>query len=115
MIGNLILKTASECWDDLGVAQDIHRENQQRLAELRQQIITQQQTSIQTTPPHSAYVLHSQPPGAPPSSPVPDLGSVYEPQTVKTWGQTPCGNAIPPAMRDLPVTSTDPMIPEGCR
>jgi hypothetical protein len=110
------LQTASECWNNLALAQDIHRENQERLSELRQQIIAEQQeASVRTAPPHSAYVLHNQPTVTSVPSPVPNLGSAYEPQVVKTWGQTPCGDAVPPAMRDLPVTSTDPMIPEGCR
>jgi hypothetical protein len=109
------LEVASHCWHDLSLAQELHRHQQERLDRLAQQLAAEQH-SPPFSPAQTIYTLHSQPPEAPKPSPLPNLeGSYgYVPHPVQTWGQTPCAQAVPPAMRDLPVTSTDPKIPEGC-
>ena len=109
------LQNASSCWEGVALAQGIRRDQQQRLNQLAKQL-SAEQPPAQFAPPHSVYVLGTQPPAAPPPSPIPNLGSAYEPAPpVLTWGQTPCAPALPPAMRELPVTSTDPKLPEGCK
>jgi hypothetical protein len=111
--------TAAQCWADLRQEQELH-------AQQRADLHAFAMRSIMNDPPpptpsfavpHSAYVLPSSAPTAPTANPIPNLeGSYqYDRRPAQVWGQTPCGQFVPPAMQELPVNSTEPRLPEGCR
>jgi hypothetical protein len=111
------LKVASDCWENLKLVEEMHREQRQRLSRLAGELAAEQSTS-RTIPQRSVYTppTHlTQPPSPPSPSPVPNLGQTYIPPAPKTWGDTPYAPAIPPAMRDQPVTNVNPMIPPAAR
>lgn len=113
------LKVAAECWDGLEVAQEIHQQQRARLSALAASLAAQQPpaSSPSFMPDHSIYTLSTQPPEPPQPSSLPNLEDAYQygRRPAQVWGQTPCGPLVPPAMQNLPVTSTDPKLPEGCR
>jgi hypothetical protein len=113
------LKVAAECWDGLEVAQEIHQQQRARLSAMSASFAAQQPppSSPSIKSGHSIYPLSTQPPAPPQPSPLPNLGAAYQygQRPAQVWGQTPCGPLVPPAMQNLPVTSTDPKLPEGCR
>jgi hypothetical protein len=107
------LEVAANCWKYLALAQEDHREQQERLARLAEQLAAQ---SPPSTPSHSSYSPKS--PNQLAASPAPMILSPAvspSPQRVPTWGETSCAPMIPPVMRDQPVTNVNPMIPPACR
>ena len=98
------LKVATDCWESLRLTEEIHREQRRRLSNLAREL-ADQQIKPPSLPEQAPYPVSS-----PARSPQP-----AEPTHVLTWGETPCGPMIPPAMRDQPVTNVNPMIPPGCR
>jgi hypothetical protein len=109
------LEVASNCWHYLALAQADHREQQERLARLAEQLAAQ-------SPPagSSQSVYIPKPPnqvGEPPAPMIlsPAASQPQSPPRVPTWGETSCAPMIPPTMRDQPVTNVNAMIPPSCR
>ena len=111
------LKVASDCWENLKLVEEMHREQRQRLARLAGELAAEQSTT-RTIPQRSVYTPPTQltqPPSPTSPSPMPNLGQTYIHPAPKTWGDTPYAPAIPPVMRDQPVTNVNPMIPPAAR
>jgi hypothetical protein len=103
---------AAMCWADLREEQEIHA---QQIANLRAAPDFAAPPSSSFVVPHSAFVLSTTPPAPPQPNPIPNLGVGYIQQPQKVWGQTPCAPFVPVGMQGLPVNSTEPRLPEGCR
>lgn len=72
------LRVAADCWQGLNVAQEIHREQRERLSRLADDLATSAPPQS-FAPSASLYTLHTQPPSAPGPNPVPNLGTGYVP------------------------------------
>jgi hypothetical protein len=108
--------TAAQCWADLKEEQDIHAQQRAELGAMAARVMNEPPPPTPSfAVPHSAYVTSTSPPDSPAPNPIPNLGNDYVRQPTKVWGQTPCGQFVPPAMQGLPVTSTEPKLPEGCQ
>jgi hypothetical protein len=108
------LKVATDCWNDLKIAEDIHREQRVRLEQLAIQLAaaSEQQAAVAK---HPRSTIHSQ---TMPATPTPLSSAPKRPSEttpVQTWNDTPYAPAVPPVMRDQPVTEVNPMIPPAAR
>ncbi|MGC2410949.1 MAG: hypothetical protein WA441_13400 [Methyloceanibacter sp.] len=108
------LEVASHCWEGLALTEEIHHEQRQRLAQMAEQLATQQPAPT-FTPDPSIYTIHTQPPAPPSPTPIPNVGQTYVPSTSQTWGNSPYGPMVPPVMRDEPVQNVNPAIPPVAR
>jgi len=124
------LEVAANCWKYLALAQEDHREQQDRLARLADQLAAQSPTPGSS---QSVYIpkpanqptapTNANQPAAPtnanqPAAPMilsPPVSQPQSPPRVPTWGETSCAPMIPPVMRDQPVTNVNAMIPPTCR
>jgi hypothetical protein len=110
------LQVASQCWRDLAITQEDHREQQEKLERLTEQLAVQS-TVPQVPAAMPIYIPRPQSAGivSPPPVAVMPTSKATAPAPVQTWGETPCAPMIPPAMRDQPISNVNAMIPPACR